>query len=109
MATSPLAEHRGIRRIAGDTVGPLQLRSEATSMLFLAEVRDVSIQGIGLLAPQPFVQGTPLVIEAGPKGNGLATKLIATVRHFALMPDGRWLLGCMFSRPLTSDDFDVLG
>jgi hypothetical protein len=82
---------------------------EPLALSFLATVRDVSIQGIGLIAKQPFVSGSAFVIEAGPSGKGLPMKLTATVRHATTLPDGQWLLGCIFSRQLTMDDIDVLG
>jgi hypothetical protein len=76
---------------------------------FSADVRDVSIQGIGLLAKQSLASGTPLLVEAGPSGGILPAELRATVRHATMLPEGWWLLGCSFSRLLTLDDFAVLG
>jgi hypothetical protein len=31
------------------------------------------------------------------------------LRHATMLPDGRWLLGCRFSRHLTTEDFEQLG
>lgn len=109
LVTSPPIDHRCVARVPGDTIGPLQLRAELAALSFSANVRDVSVQGIGLVAKQSFILGTSLVIEGGPAGRGLPVELKATVRHATLLSDGRWLLGCIFSRPLTLDDFKVLG
>jgi len=106
---SPPREHRAIRRVVGDTVGPVQLRAESLTESFLALVRDVSVQGIGLIAKQPLISGTSLQIEAGPTGKSPPTSLLATVCHVEALPDGQWLLGCSLSRHLTLDDLEVLG
>jgi hypothetical protein len=106
---SPPNEQRALPRVPGDTVGPLQVRADVLALSFTANVRDVSIQGIGLIAQMSFVLGTSFHIQAGPSGKQLPTELTAIVRHTAMLPDGRWLLGCVFSRHLTIDDFEVLG
>lgn len=98
-----------MKRVTGDTIGPLQLRAESVALSFLVIVRDVSIQGVGLIAMQSLVSGASLFIEAGPSGKSLPTELTATVRHVTMLPDGRWLLGCSFSRHLTLDDVAVMG
>jgi hypothetical protein len=100
---------RAVPRLPGETIGPLRLRAEPSAESFLATVRDVSIQGIGLIANRSFDSGTTLIVEAGPSGKGLATDLRATVRHATALPGGLWLIGCSFSRHLVAVDFDVLG
>ena len=102
-------ENRAVKRTPGHTVGPVQLRSEPMAASFSAKVRDVSIQGIGLVAKESFALGTPFVVEAGPSGERLPTELTATICHATMLPDGQWLLGCSFSRYLTPDDFEILG
>jgi hypothetical protein len=109
LETRPPKEHRAVLRVPGDTVGPLQLRSEPMALSFSANVRDVSIQGIGLFGEQAFVLGTSFVVESGPSGKGLPMALTAQLRHATMLPDGRWLLGCRFSRHLTIEDFERLG
>jgi PilZ domain len=104
---SPFNELRSVQRNPGDTIGPLQLRAESLSLM--ASVRDISIQGIGLVATQSFDSGTSFMIEAGPSGKSLPAELKTTVRHARMLEDGKWLLGCSFSRILTMKDFDVLG
>jgi hypothetical protein len=105
---SPPTEHRSTKRFPGSTIGPLLLRAESVTLSFSVKVRDVSIQGVGLIAHQCFASGTSLSVEAGPS-ESLPTELTATVRYAKALPDGRWLLGCSFSRHLTLDDFAVLG
>jgi len=107
--TSPRIEHRAVPRVPGDTVGPLKLRVEPMALSFSTNVRDVSIQGVGLIAEQAFVLGTSFVVESGPSGIALPMELTAHLRHATMLPDGRWLLGCRFSRHLTTEDFERLG
>jgi hypothetical protein len=109
LESSPSNEHRAVPRVPGDTVGPLQLRAEPMAQSFSAHVWDVSIQGIGLIGERSFILGTTFVVETGPSGNHLPLELMAHLRHVTLLPDGRWLLGCRFSRHLTTDDFERLG
>jgi hypothetical protein len=107
--TTPQIENRAVPRVPGDTVGPLKMRAEPMALSFSAIVRDVSIQGIGLFAEQAFVMGTSFVVESGPSGKCLPKAVTAQLRHATMLPDGRWLLGCRFSRHLTIEDFERLG
>jgi hypothetical protein len=85
------------------------LHAASLAQSFSAIVRDLSVQGIGLITMHAFVSGASLSVEAGPSGKSLATALTATVRHATTLPDGQWLLGCSFSRRLTVDDISVFG
>ncbi len=88
-------------------MGPLQLRSD-TRPTYRAEVRDVTITGIGLLTERSLAIGAMVYIERGPLV-GLTTALSAIVCHATLRDDGRWLLGCRLFRYLTTDDMIRLG
>jgi hypothetical protein len=102
-------DQRRLARLGGDTIGPLALRVKTIGVSVSANVRDISIHGIGLLAKEPFATGTAFLIETGPPGKTLATELSVELRHATKLPDGDWLLGCTFSRPLTTEDFAILG
>jgi hypothetical protein len=92
----------------GDTVGPLQVREDPSGSALVADVRDISIQGIGLLIDRSLRAGTSLLIVGGPSGNAHDIQLTAAVCHATLLENGRWLIGCIFPRLLTADDFEVL-
>ena len=109
LEVSPTKEQRAVPRVPGDTFGPLQLRAEPMAMSFSANVRDVSIQGIGLFGEQAFAVGTSFVVKSGPNGIAPPIELTAQLRHATMLADGRWLLGCRFSRHLTIEDFERLG
>jgi hypothetical protein len=99
------SENRAVKRIPGNTIGPLHLRAASIAVSFLAEVRNVSIQGIAIVTNQPYALGMSFVIESGQSGKRLPTELTATIHHVAVLLDGQWLCGCSFSRCLTLDDF----
>jgi PilZ domain len=101
-------DKRRIPRVPGTTVGPLRILTADPGPACTAQVRDVSIQGIGLLVDQPIETGTPLVVGAGPSGKPMRTELKMQVCHATRQTDGKWLLGCQFARYLTADDFLVL-
>jgi hypothetical protein len=99
------SENRAVKRIPCNTIGPLHLRAASIAVSFLAEIRNVSIQGIAVITNQPYALGMKFVIESGRSGKRVPTALTATIHHVAALPDGRWLCGCSFSRCLTLDDF----
>ncbi len=109
MSGSTHADHRVVPRHSGHTLGPLHVEAEPAGLRFAAAVRDISILGIGLLADQQLAAGTDLLVQAGPAGQYLPAKLKAQVRHATRLPGGQWLLGCSFSRHLTTDDVEQMG
>jgi hypothetical protein len=82
---------------------------DAPGVSMTALVRDISVLGVGMFTDHAFHVGASLRIEAGPLGAAPSPELTAQVRHVTLLPDGRWLLGCSFSRPLTAEDVQKLG
>jgi len=100
---------RTVSRRAGNTIGPLRMHADATGVTLIAIVRDVSILGIGLIVDQSIEPGTLLLIKEGPRGDSLLEELSAKVCHSTALQDGRWHLGCAFSRTLTVADLEALG
>jgi hypothetical protein len=97
-----------VLRKPGNTVGPVRLNAGSAGSFF-AGVQDISIIGIGLTVEREYPAGSSFVIEAGPKGWKLPNTLKAELRNATQQADGHWLLGCVFSRPLTADDVEALG
>jgi hypothetical protein len=98
--------HRLVLRKAGNTIGPLQITGPTES--FSAGVQDISVIGIGLIGNAAYAIGSIFTIETGPEGRRLRERLTAELCHATRLNDGRWLLGCVLSRPLTVDDFEIL-
>jgi hypothetical protein len=70
-----------------------------------AWVRDISAVGVALLIGREFKPGTVLTIELINDHQGVSCALRARVVHtLELPPDGRWLHGCAFERPLTDEE-----
>ena len=103
----PPNDLRLVPRMPGISIGPLHLQAEP-SFSFIAEVADISILGIGLIWDLAFAEGSLFRVKAGPTGRMLKDELTAELRHATQQPDGRWRLGCQFSRLLTVADMETL-
>jgi hypothetical protein len=71
-------------------------------------IRDICAGGCQLLLSRRFEPGTLLVIDVLDGHNQPARMLLARVVRVASLARGRWILGCTFTVPLTSDDLDSL-
>jgi hypothetical protein len=69
-----------------------------------AEFQSISRDGIGLLFTQEVEPGTILSVEFHNKAQELPCFLLAQVIHAGLQADGRWLVGCQFTRRLTDSE-----
>jgi hypothetical protein len=107
MAAPSQIERRAIKRMPGDTIGPIRFFREPGGIPEAASVWDVSIKGIGLVTEQRLEPGTSLTIPL--KTDKELPELKAHVKHARKLPPGKWLLGCDFSRFLTSDDILAMG
>ena len=108
MSAAPKDNARLVPRMPGVTIGPLHLTA-ASAVSFSAEVHDISIIGVGLIGELACPAGSYFIVEGGPQGRILTKALTAELRHATQRADGRWLLGCSFSRHLTTDDVEILG
>jgi hypothetical protein len=76
---------------------------------FAALVRNISVGGLSLAVDRPFEPGALLTVELpGPAGQATYAAL-ACVVHCGPEKDGRWVLGCTFSRELSDDDLEPFG
>lgn len=98
---------RMLVRRPGNTIATLRLRGGATELV--AEVHDISILGIGILASHHIAPGTSLVLEPAESIQKLRPELRAEVRHATTWQHGKYLIGCRFSRLLTTTDALALG
>jgi hypothetical protein len=67
-----------------------------------AHVWDVSRFGVALLLDRRYEAGTPLLLLAAPEDT--AELLSLRVIHCQLQENGKWLLGCLFDRPLSDPE-----
>jgi hypothetical protein len=82
---------------------PIAARADK-DLMWPATLRDLSVSGIGLVLGRRFERGAGLVIEIPGSADTPADSLLARVVHTTGLPDGRWLLGCVFVSPLSDDE-----
>jgi PilZ domain len=71
-----------------------------TNERWTADIRDVSMAGIGLLFERRFEPGTVLDFAVPETAYGLPAFLAARVVHASALPGGQWLHGCVLLQPL---------
>ena len=101
-------ERRMVQRLSGATIGPIRLWTEPDGSPLTASVCDFSVQGVGIVITNAFRSGTRLTIQTA-RATAQPATINAEVRHATILADGRWLLGCRFTRTLTVDDILALG
>jgi hypothetical protein len=75
-----------------------------------ARVRDVSLTGIGLLAPRPLKPGEGLVLRLQARDGRVSRPLPVRVMHATAGGEGAWVVGCQFVRALSPRDLrELLG
>ena len=71
-------------------------------------VRDISLAGLGLIAPAKVECNSNLVVNLQVGGNGYSRPLIVQVVRCEALSEGGWLLGCKFTRRLSDADLRSL-
>jgi c-di-GMP-binding flagellar brake protein YcgR len=73
-----------------------------------AVVLNISRGGMALLIGQHFEPGTILTVGLDSTTQDFLPPLKARVVHAQQRPNGDWVLGCAFVRPLTDEDLQAL-
>jgi hypothetical protein len=74
-----------------------------------AHLRDLSVQGLGILTGCWFAPGTLIRIQFFDSTRKASHVLPAEVKHATELADGRWFLGCFLLRLLSVDEVSGLG
>jgi hypothetical protein len=69
-----------------------------------AQIRDVSIAGLGLIFSRPATAGARLTIDLHDVGLGLRVARVAHCRRI----EGAWFVGCTLTRALTTAEIQAL-
>jgi hypothetical protein len=77
------------------------------SVCLWGQVRDISLEGMGLVLKRGLKPGTLLIVELENPGRQKTT-LEAQVVHSTLQPDGTWHTGCTLTRRLTDEELKTL-
>jgi hypothetical protein len=74
-----------------------------------ARIRNVSVNGIGLLVGAPIERGADLAIDMSTADPSMLLTLVARVVHATKQEEGNWHIGCRFlSRPSEADLLTLL-
>jgi hypothetical protein len=69
---------------------------------------DISAGGVCLQVPRRFEPGTLLTIVLPGEKSGQSSDHLVRIRWIKGLPDGAWLIGCLFTKPLEDEDLDQL-
>ena len=104
---SPAQRRATVRyRCAPATRGRLFIANSYQSLQ--AWVVNLSVTGAGLLLNQPVEADSWVLIELESPTTSLTLEVSARVAHATRQPDGNWLLGCAFAKPLSTDELDAM-
>ena len=76
--------------------------SKSTELWWRADVREASLEGIGLVSSRKYEPATYICLEL------LDRRVPCRVAHVRPNPNGGWLIGCAFLNELTKEDLDEL-
>ena len=101
-------DRRTLVRYISRAKGPCRLRRNTGEGPWLATIRNVSPQGIGLIAARAFKPGMLLTVELPDRSQEGLSKLIR-VTHAAPQAGSQWwVLGGLFASPLTREEMASL-
>jgi len=66
-----------------------------------AELRDVSLSGLGLVTNQAFPVGERLILDLPRRIPGFPYGLSVRVARVVSLDSGHWFIGCEFTKPIT--------
>ncbi len=89
------------------TCQPIAARAD-NDLSWPAQIRDLSVGGMGLVLRRRFERGVGLAIEIPRTGSASADTLLARVVHTTSLPGGLWLHGCAFVSELSEDELKRL-
>lgn len=86
---------------------PVAARS-AGDMHWPATIRDLSVQGMGLIMGRRFERGVGLAVEVPQKNGTSGDTLLCQVMHVQPWENGQWLLGVRFVSELGDGEVEAL-
>ncbi len=104
---SESADRRAAERIAVTSGTLCSFISPVVENFGAARVRNISLNGIGVVVARKVEVGTLLVIELVNHARGFAKTMMVRVAHVTLV-NGGFLIGGEFATPLTYQEFTSL-
>ena len=105
--TAAASDRRETERITCNLPGKCYKITRRARRRMGMRVRDLSVNGIGLVLKQPLERGTILALELPYASKGKAEPSLACVMHSTQRADGQWLIGCFFDRKLTEAELEA--
>jgi c-di-GMP-binding flagellar brake protein YcgR len=87
----------------------LQPSAGAKSTTLPARIRDLSLGGVNLEVERSFAPGALLSVELPGADEQSTIQVLACVVHARELDNGKWSLGCTFSRELSAEDLAAFG
>ena len=95
------------RRACSLEVSCQPITAKGCDLWWLADIKDVSASGMGMLSTRQFERGTFVAIQLANLATAFSKTAVARVVHVA--PSGnRWFVGCTFQTPLDADDMAAM-
>jgi len=101
------ADRRASERIPVNSGTGCAFAGKVVSDVGPVKIRDVSLEGIGLVLLRPLKVGDLLAIVLENASRGLAKTILVNVAHVTTVPGG-FLIGGSFAEPLTYQEFTAL-
>ena len=101
---SESADRRAVERIAVTSGTSCSFISPVVEDFGAARIRDISLNGIGLVVARKLEVGTLLVIELVNQDHGFSRTMMVRVAHVTVV-NGGFLIGGEFTTPLTYQEF----
>jgi hypothetical protein len=102
------AERRELERFEVNADAACPLLSPVAEDFGPARVRDVSMQGVGLLVGRRVEPGALLAVVLENKARGFSKTALVRVTHVAAQPGGGFLVGGPFTAPLSYKEMSAL-
>lgn len=107
-ARFPEADWRGSERHFPGLRASCCLMSASGPDFWPAEVRDLSVHGIGLTVRRRFEPGTNLSVVLSNTAAGTVRTVFVRVVRVVNLAEGEWAIGAIFGVPLRNEDLQGL-
>jgi PilZ domain len=97
-------ERRSAPRYQADLLPPIRILVRPSFQPYRANVRDISLMGLGIICDRHLQPGAILAIQLQRRHAGVSGILSGTVVYCSPLQDGLWRCGCRLSRGLTDDE-----
>jgi len=104
----PPAERRAWVRYPRKLVTMWQLLDPVGEEHWTALVKDLSLNGVGLVVNRSFPLATVLTVRLRNSTCTYERSALVRVRHCTAQPDGDWLVGCSFVVRISADELHQL-